>query len=347
MFNFLIKGYKNKGQQLAAHFVFWLLYISFYSLLVSIPSDLTFIDLFQRTLYFLPVDILVTYVTIYWLLPSYLIRKRYLLFSIGLVVLGFATVLVNQVINYYIYLPKYLPEVVEQYAFWQFNYFYSLVSTFAVALFAAVIKLTKYWIKDQQQRVILESQTLKSELALLKTQINPHFIFNTLNNIDTLIANKPEKASESIIKLSDIMRYVLYEATADYVPLDKEIRYLQSFIELHALRLGEGFINFQVSGTESNRMIAPMLFIPLVENAIKHGDKKVNAPGITICLTIEDSICFEVINYLSPVEINKDGSGGIGLTNLKRRLELLYPFKHELYASISDNKKFISRLCIH
>jgi len=344
---FLIQGYKNRGQQIFAHVLFWVLYISIYSLLVSIPVELTFWDLMKRTLYFLPVDMVVTYILIYALLPL-LFRKKYLYFSLFFIALTIITPITNQLINYYIYIPIYLPELLEKYDFWQFNYFYFTISSLSIALFAAAIKLLKQWVKEQQHRNFLQNQNLVSELALLKNQINPHFIFNTLNNIDSLIAIEPSKASESIMKLSEIMRYVLYEATADYVPLEKEINYLKNFISLHALRLNPSFFEFTSVPMRQDILVAPMLFIPLVENAIKHGDKKVNHPGITIKLeTNESGLCFEVRNFLSDIRINKDNAGGIGMINLRRRLDLLYPDKHTLETEVIDNKEYKVRLCIH
>ncbi len=344
---FLIQGYKNKGQQIFAHVLFWVLYMSVYSLIVSIPVELTFWDLLKRTLYFLPVDIVITYVLIYALLPM-LFRKQYLFFTLFFIILTVITPITNQLINYHIYLPIYHPDLLEKYTFWQFNYFYFTISSLSIALFAAAIKLLKQWVKEQQHRNFLQNQNLVSELALLKNQINPHFIFNTLNNIDSLIAIEPGKASESIMRLSEIMRYVLYEATADYVPLEKEINYLKNFISLHELRLGNTFFKFDFHQMRKESLVAPMLFIPLVENAIKHGDKKVEHPGIIIKLeSSEEKICFEVRNKLSDVRINKDNAGGIGMVNLRRRLDLLYPDRHTLEVSVVDDKEYKVRLCIH
>lgn len=344
---FIIQGYKNKTQQIFTHVIFWLLYLSFYSFIVSLPVELTFVDLFLRTIYFLPVDIIVTYILIYLLLPL-LYKKQYLLFSFLFIVLTLLTPIINQAINYFIYLPIYHIEYIDKYTFWQFNYFYFTISSLSIALFAAAIKLLKQWIKEQQQRSILQNQNLQSELALLKNQINPHFIFNTLNNIDSLIMIDPPGASESIMKLSDIMRYVLYEATANYVPIEKEINYLNNFISLHALRLGKSFFEFKKEEIRKDILITPMLFIPLVENAIKHGNKKVKHPGIHIFLKeTNGGICFEVKNYLSNITINKDQIGGIGLSNLKRRLDLLYFDKYTLEFESIKNKEYIVRLCLH
>ncbi len=343
---FLFEGYKNTLQRIVTHLLFWLGYISLYSLLISIPSELTFTDLLERTTYFLWVDIMATYIMIYVLLPYFLLKRKYFWFIVSFIGLSFVTLILNRLINYYIYIPTYLPEWDGKITFWQFDYFISIVSSLAVAIFASVIKVLKIWIKEKEHRSFLQMQNLQSELALLKNQINPHFIFNTLNNIDTLISVNPAKASESIIKLSEIMRYVLYEATADFVPLQREVNYLKNFISLHELKVGGSFILFDNRLENTNKLVAPMLFIPLVENAIKHGDKKVKDPGIIIRLYEEENaLCFVVENFISTTDTNKDSVGGIGMHNLKRRLELLYPERH-CFTTESEKGKFTAKICL-
>jgi LytS/YehU family sensor histidine kinase len=158
-----------------------------------------------------------------------------------------------------------------------------------------------------------------------------------------------ELASDAIIKLSDIMRFMLYDTNTDEVPLDKEINYLKSYISLQQMRLKDPkFVKFDLREGCSGKMIAPMLFIPFVENAFKHGQKNVKAPGIEITLTCNsDSLNFEVVNhYDKQMEMVKDSTPGIGLANTKRRLELLYPEKHEL--KIDQNNGFYkSQLLIY
>lgn len=343
---FVIDGYNSRMQQIVTHVIFWISYISLYSLLVSIPSELSFSDLFSRSLYTVWVDILVTYLLVYALMPYLLLKKRYVWFALSLVGLTFLTMLLNRLIEFFIYIPTFYPEFTDLITFWRFDYFISIVSAVAVAFFVAAFKLMKIWVKERNQKSILQLQNLQSEMALLKNQINPHFIFNTLNNIDTLISSNPARASESIVKLSDIMRYVLYEATADYVPLQKEINYLNNYISLHELKFGPDFIRFNNDLKNTNEIVAPMLFIPLVENAIKHGNKKVASPGITIDLYEKnDVLCFVVRNYISRHEVNKDAAGGIGMVNLKRRLELLYPQRHSFSTEI-ENGIFTAKICL-
>ena len=201
---------------------------------------------------------------------------------------------------------------------------------------AYLARFTTRWIMDQRIKSELITQNQQSELALLRSQINPHFLFNTLNNIYSLVYTKSNDAPRAMTKLSDIMRYMLYEATTEKVMLSKEINHLKSYIELLLLRLsGNDFIEFNVEGNTENKFIAPMLLFPFVENAYKHCNKKSPVPGIKINLVVqEDLLTYTVLNSVKrETDISENDEGGIGLKNIKRRLELLYPDRHQLIIS--------------
>ena len=213
-------------------------------------------------------------------------------------------------------------------------------------IYAVLIHFTIRLFETQKLKADLINQNQSSELALLRSQINPHFLFNTLNNIYSLVYKKSDDAPEAVMKLSSIMRYTLYDSNTDQVLLEKEIEYLKSFIELQQLRLKtDNFVEFKITGKIEGVTIVPMLFISFVENAFKHGSKKVESPGITITLSVSDKkTIFEVMNYCKQNEIsNKDVVGGIGLQNIKRRLDLLYKDKHSLEMKQED-EKFIVKL---
>lgn len=188
-------------------------------------------------------------------------------------------------------------------------------------------------------KVELDTQNQTSEQALLRSQINPHFLFNTLNNIYSLVYQKSEAAPNAVMKLSEIMRYMLYDTSSDKVFLEKEIQYLQSFIELQLLRLkNRDFVSFEIKGDLKGKQIAPMLLIPFVENAFKHGSKAVSMPGIIIKLnSTPDYLAFEVKNTKNKSGI-KDSSGGIGLANVRRRLDLIYHSNYSLKINEDDDK---------
>jgi two-component system LytT family sensor kinase len=199
--------------------------------------------------------------------------------------------------------------------------------------YALLIKFAIDWFDTQKLKAELVSQTQTSELALLRSQVNPHFLFNTLNNIYSLVCKKSPDAPEAIMKLSSIMRYMLYDANTDKVLLEKEIEYLESFIELQKLRIKHpDFVELHIEGDVGNKTIAPMLLIPFVENAFKHGSKTGPSPGIRIHLNAAPhKLLFEITNNLKKnFTGSKINQGGIGLQNIKRRLEILYPGKYTL-----------------
>lgn len=218
---------------------------------------------------------------------------------------------------------------------WIWNDLRSVIIT---GIYSILIFFMIKWFEAQKLKDELINQRQASELALLRSQVNPHFLFNTLNNIYSLVYRKSDDAPAAVMKLSSIMRYMLYDATTDSVPLDKEIEYLKSFIELQELRMKHAdFISLQVQGNTEGRTIAPMLLIPFVENAFKHGSKT-RQPGIIIrLLTRPGWISFEVSNYLrKTVNEGDKQASGIGLANIRRRLELLYPGKHELVITVDE-----------
>ncbi|UOQ74670.1 sensor histidine kinase [Hymenobacter cellulosilyticus] len=190
----------------------------------------------------------------------------------------------------------------------------------------------------QRNRRELERQNLLTELALLKAQVNPHFLFNTLNNIYSLTKQQSARAPEAVLRLSEIMRYMLYESNVEQVLLHKELANIRSFLDLQRLRLpGEAAtaVAFQESGipADSSYPIAPMLLLPLVENAFKHGDLSVRPQAVRLAVALSEAgeLRFAVHNFVDALAQQLEGQpGGLGLANLRRRLNLLYPNRHTL-----------------
>ena len=204
---------------------------------------------------------------------------------------------------------------------------------FTALIGSALFEVARFANRKEQEATEFRSEKLEAELKFLKSQINPHFLFNALNNIYTLTLIKSDQAPDNLLKLSGMLRYMLYDCKADRVPIQKEIEYLRHFIDLHLLKDSRG-LNVKVDLDESRPglSIAPMLFIPFVENAFKHSKVEDREKGwIRIDLkTAEDHIVFEVQNSLPEQNFTKDDAGGIGLVNVRRQLELVYPERHEL-----------------
>ncbi|MBT8219331.1 MAG: histidine kinase, partial [Bacteroidia bacterium] len=215
------------------------------------------------------------------------------------------------------------------------NQIFTFVGMLGASSAATLLKIATEWLRHQRDVQVLETQTMQSELNFLKTQINPHFLFNTLNNLYALTLKKSDKAPEIVVKLSEMMRYMLYECNERRVPLTKEVNYLKNYLDLEKLRQGDDVrIKFQVHGEITDQQIAPLLFIPFLENSFKHGITNTLHEGyVNILLDAEeDHIRFEIENSkpeTMPAETHKK-SGGIGLKNVRRRLNLMYPNKHDL-----------------
>lgn len=311
--------------------LFWFYFLNqqLFSVYIGKPGDNAGVwnYLFGFGLYFLIFYIL------YFSIPFFL-KLKYIVLSIaaGIILIAFLSLfstVADWLMYKYVFVMKQKTPITIDWIW----YFSSVRLVFIHAIYAILIRFSIDWFETQKLKSQLILQNKASELALLRSQVNPHFLFNTLNNIYSLVHKKSDDAPAAVMKLSSIMRYMLYDANTDKVLLEKEIEYLQSFIELQKLRLRQqDFVEITINGSPDGRTIAPMLLIPFVENAFKHGSKSGPIPGIHINLQIEpDRIIFGVVNNMKAnPHPSEDPVGGIGLQNIQRRLDLLYPGKHSL-----------------
>ncbi len=182
---------------------------------------------------------------------------------------------------------------------------------------------------------------VQSENALLKTQLNPHFLYNTLNNIDALIWIAPDKASEALLRLSFLMRYMTYKAERRFVSVGEEVNYISEFIELQKMRFdNRNLVDFKVEIADQSLLIAPMLLIPIVENSFKHATDKHSDGAIRIEFKADhNGFVLSTINEFDPSKnLSKDKEGGVGLNLIRQRLKLLYPSRHELKTEKKDKR---------
>jgi two-component system LytT family sensor kinase len=207
------------------------------------------------------------------------------------------------------------------------------------------IVLLQEWLKIEQKKDEIEHEKINTELSFLKSQVNPHFFFNTLNNIYSLAVIGSEQTAPAIMKLSSIMRYILSETQTNLVPLQNEIDFITNFIDLQSVRLTDKVkVNFKAEGDIEPIQIAPLLFIPFIENAFKYGISTKEKTVIEIyLLAANNKLSFTVSNTI--VKAIRGETTGIGINNVKRRLELLYPNKHELRVE-EQNNQFIVHLDI-
>jgi LytS/YehU family sensor histidine kinase len=219
-----------------------------------------------------------------------------------------------------------------------YNFFLSLLAGLrggiTIAGIAAAIKLMKHWYVNEQQRLNLEKENISTQLQLLKAQIHPHFLFNTLNNIYSYTQDVTPTGSRLVLGLSDILRYMLYETSQPLVPLAKEIKMLKDYLVLEKIRYDNKFemnIDLPDAGAVLHLQIAPLLLLPFAENAFKHGASNIpDHPWVNIYAAVhEKKFSFKVVNG-KPGNAEKNHEQGIGIKNVQQRLELLYPGRHRL-----------------
>lgn len=278
---------------------------------------------------------------ILWLMPRFLYRKRYAAYAL---LIGFFTILTAFIMGPYCnWLLQRFKGVdtmaLSSISFGEkgaslpmFTYCLMIVPTIFLLVFIFGIgSLAQQYFTVARQKEIIEQQQVKAELSLLKSQINPHFLFNVLNSIYSLSLKKSDMAPEVVLKLADLMRYMLYEATEERVALDREAGMIQDYIELERVRIDpKQRISMQVHNISALHRIAPVLLIPFVENAFKHGMDSM-AEGAFIELNIEmkeHMLLFRCRNNYKETPLAR--TGGIGLENVRKRLQLLYPGKHRL-----------------
>lgn len=269
------------------------------------------------------------YTSYFVLFDKYLIKKKIVGLFLSGIVFGLIAAIITEVIIYLIFHNKGIN--------WDFNdiitlgLFLSFISIVNGAT-GLVLKGFINWFNDIKFKVELTKKNYEMELALVKSQINPHFLFNTINNIDVLISKNAVRASDYLNKLSDIMRFMLYDTKTEKINLSKELTYIEKFIELQKIRTtNEHFINYSIKGDPANCMIPPMLLISFIENAFKHAENKKIENAINIHLKIDkEKLLFECENtYDQNTNINLEQSG-LGSDLIKKRLALLYPGKHSL-----------------
>ena len=285
-----------------------------------------------------PVKIAAAYFTLYVLIDRLLLRNRYVTFVLGLLASMFLVGLVLRGISFYILYPKFYPEGLQIPLFYLPKILIAIFYTYSwVAILATFYLMRRYYTHQQMAQVYqqaaekLEKEKLEAELKLLKSQINPHFLFNTLNSLYVLALNNSQRTPVMIHKLSELMSYMLYESNQAEVLLDQEVEYIRNYIALEKIRYGERVeISFNVYNNQNYLLVAPLLLLPFVENSFKHGVRnQLDNDWISIELDIvDDEIVFKVENS----KVNKPTAkqAGIGLGNVMKRLDCLYPDSHSL-----------------
>lgn len=253
----------------------------------------------------------------------------YVIYTVIIILMG--SILQRWLLYFYIN-PLVYPDW-DQGGLWQvYRYLQSAMIITSPLIFIIGFTFITRWVSSEQRAELLEKEKLKAELGYLRTQINPHFFFNTLNNLYGLAQEKSDETPEVVLKLSQLMSYILYEADVEKVALSKEAEQIENYISLEKVRYGERFTtSFNIEGDVLSTEIPPLLFIPFVENAFKHGvNRQSKGSWIKINLKVSSNqLQFTIENSIN-VQAPRAGNGGLGIVNARKRLALLFPDRHHL-----------------
>lgn len=337
------------------HVFFWLSVAAFLTTLFEVGGP-GYPVAFHTVMMLFPVHLLYFYTLRDVIIPKYLYTRKFLQLTLSFLLLSVGCLLIYRVIEILFADPYFFREMRKVNPTWKWN---KLSGTFleqltrmeymihaweqsnSVVWIALVIKFFRMWYERKQV-------ALQAELNFLKSQIHPHFLFNTLNNLYALTLDQSPKSPEVVLGLSDILRYMLYECNADYVSLKRDVAIIQNYLTLEQLRYGDRLdLTFSIRGTMADQSIAPLLMLPLIENAFKHGASEMTEEAwINIDLDVDaDRLLLKVSNSRpsQPADHRDAACGNIGLQNLKKRLELMYPERH-LLTTIEEEDLYLAIL---
>ena len=320
-------------QRVLLHILFWLAVLLFFNFVFRYKQ--TPLEVLWVSAVFLPGHLIFAYSLNYYLFPRYVLKGKIPASVIGLFVILAISLFYLRLADVYvlhysgrdaIWLPENLPR--------------SIYALFSVGWIAVTIKLVRQWYREKEVQQQLEKEKLKVELQLLRAQLHPHFLFNTLNSIYAFSLEKSEHAPQLVLKLSALLRYILYECNAPVIPLTTEIDIIRNYLQLEGMRFGDRLeTSLQFSGDWKDKTIAPLLLFPFVENSIKHGiSKQTDKSWISLDLHVAENVLrLKLINSRDPLETAAANTGGLGLSNVRKRLELLYPGSHTLKCTADDD----------
>lgn len=344
----------ERKYRLQRHILFWVCWWVFQSVLysfVAFARPYTYLPRLQLSsieavFYTIP-HIFLSYSLMYWVIPRYLLKGKYIRSVVSVLFLFFATAALSAFIGVYVldFMRRtilsgfYFPPASSIRTEFSRALLAGLRGGITIAGMAAAIKLMKYWYVKEQRNLQLQKENITSQLQLLKAQVHPHFLFNTLNNIYAHTQDTAPLASTMILGLSDMLRYILYECNQPLVPLEKELKMLRDYILLEQIRYGNKLdLNIDLPDDTHGLQIAPLLLLPFVENCFKHGASHIlEQPWISLHITLEDDWMKMKLLNAKPPGGHAASAHGIGINNVVKRLELLYPQKHHLSIANEDD----------
>ncbi len=330
--------FSNKtGIRILRHACFWLCWYTYTVVLYLYNNSNVQIDFWLnlqfrclKLLRIFPIATIICYIVVYWLVPKFLLTRKYLLFIIFFSISASAEIILTDIITSHNF---------DFLTVWMVTTSYISRSGPVLYLLFFLFKTLKTWYIKEQEKDALLKENLDAELQLLRAQVHPHFLFNTLNNIYAFILSNPPLAKNLVYKLEKLLYYMINECEQPLVPLHKEISMINDYIELEKVRYGNKLdIQAEIENGHKNKMITPLLIIPFLENSFKHGTSKMlREPWIKLFIQADENVLhFSLVNgkpaeeKFSNKKASLTGRQGIGLSNVKKRLELLYPQRYLL-----------------
>jgi len=334
-------SYFHRNRVVFLHLSFWCVYVSFFLYQISAYRRGRELD-WERVLtiasFQVVFAVIISYLNYFLFLPRFLKRKNVWLYLVEFAV-PFALIMYIRIMLERYWIDGFSGE--EEYLY-RTRFIVQVITTnLFIVIFVAMLRFAVEWLEFERKKKEVENEKLTAELYFLKAQINPHFLFNTLNNLYYLAYSKSENTTEVIAKLSQMMRYMIYDSNHPKVLLSKEIEYMHNYISLERLRLNNQIpIKFDITGNTENVWISPLIFITFLENAFKHGVSTSNPKAwVSISIELRDKECIYIVENSKTTE-QKDGlvKTGIGLQNVQRRLELSYPGQYTLSTKETPEK---------
>ncbi|MDP4201823.1 MAG: histidine kinase [Bacteroidota bacterium] len=320
-------------KRLFFHIAYWIGVVTFFTLLWGTRYRNYWVC-FYNELVFLPIKLGMTYFTLYYIIPRLLFRGEYLKTGVASLLTMVGGGLLQRTLVYFSVIPLLGVSDMHVGLFDPTEILSHIINTTSVMIIPVAIKLYKFSLEKENRILLLSQEKTMAELQFLRSQIQPHFFFNVLNDLYAMALKKSDRTPEMILKLSDLMRYVLQESRAEMVPVEKELAYLHNYIDLEKLRYDKRFsVDFEIVGDTSSCRIPPLLLLPFVENAFKHSTIH-NAEGawISIKLEVNPKKLFLKVNNSFDPDIGRKNNlcSGIGIENVRQRLDIIYYGRYSL-----------------
>jgi sensor histidine kinase YesM len=352
--------WKYRFQRHLAFWTFWWMFQGFLYSFIAINGEMNYFNRLSlsmvESLLFMFSHMFLSYSLMYFVIPRFLLKQRYSQTVIWTIICFLLTAAISALIGQFMIMPvrhfflgdSYIAPPKTSYAVLHLSLLAGLRGGITIGGISAAIKLMKYWYMKEQRNLQLQKENIESQLQLLKAQVHPHFLFNTLNNIYSYTQNTSPVASRLITGLSDMLRFIIYECNQPLVPLSKELKMIQDYVNLEHIRYGNKLdLHLDIPDNTYDLHISPLVLLPFVENCFKHGaSQMLEQPWISLHVSIRGKqMQMKLVNGKLNIPREEKGSPGIGIQNVKKRLDLLYPGKHEL--SITDEEEvFIVNLKI-